>query len=68
MTGAPILAARSMILTILRGVGFGERAAEDGEVLGEDEDQAAFDAAVAGDEAVAVDTSARPCRNRGSGG
>ena len=39
----------------LGGVGFGERAAEDGEVLGEDEDEAAFDAAVAGDEAVAED-------------
>ena len=37
----------------LGGVGFGERAAEDGEVLGEDEDQAAFDASVAGEEAVA---------------
>ena len=40
-------------LADLGGVGFGERAAEDGEVLGEDEDQAAVDAAVAGDEAVA---------------
>ena len=39
----------------LGGVGFGERSAEDGEVLGEDEDEAAFDASVAGDEAVAVD-------------
>ena len=37
----------------LGGVGFGERAAEDGEVLGEDEDEAALDASVAGDEAVA---------------
>ena len=36
-----------------RGVGFGERAAEDGEILREDVDQAAGDAAVAGDEAVA---------------
>ncbi len=35
------------------GVGFGERAAEDGEVLREDEDETAFDASVAGDEAVA---------------
>ncbi len=39
----------------LGGVGLGERAAEDGEVLGEDEDDAAVDAAVAGDEAVAGD-------------
>ena len=38
----------------LGGVGFGERAAENGEILGEDEDQPALDAAVAGDEAVAV--------------
>ena len=52
----------------LGGVGFRERAAEDGEVLREDEDQAAVDAAVAGDEAVAGDTSARPCRSRCSGG
>ncbi len=37
----------------LGGVGFGERAAEDGEVLSEDEDETAFDASVAGDEAVA---------------
>ncbi len=51
----------------LGGVGFRERAAEDGEVLGEDEDQAAFDAAVAGDEAVAVELSAPPCRSRCSG-
>ena len=38
----------------LGGVGFGKRAAEDGEVLREDENQAAFDASVAGDEAVSV--------------
>ncbi len=42
-------------MTILPAFDFGERSAEDGEVLGEDEDHAAFDAAVAGDEAVAVD-------------
>ena len=35
------------------GVGFRERAAEDGEILGEDVHQAAINAAVAGDEAVA---------------
>ena len=37
----------------LRGVGFGQRAAEDSEVLREDVHQAATDAPVAGDEAVA---------------
>ena len=44
-----------MILTILAALDFGEGAAEDGEVLREDEDDAAVDAAVAGDEAVAGD-------------
>ncbi len=38
----------------LRGVGLRQRAAEHGEVLGEDEHQPALDAAVAGDEAVAI--------------
>ena len=42
-------------LADLLRVGFGERAAEDGEILREDVDQAAVDAAVAGDEAVAGD-------------
>ena len=37
----------------LGGVGFGERSAEDGEVLREGVDEAAIDAAVAGDDAVA---------------
>ena len=37
----------------LGGVGLRERAAEDGEVLREDEHQPAFDAAIAGEEAVA---------------
>ena len=37
----------------LGGVGFRQRTAEDGEVLREDEDQPAFDAAIAGEEAVA---------------
>ncbi len=36
-------------------VGFGKRAAEDGEILREDVDRAAVDAAVAGDEAIAGD-------------
>ena len=38
----------------LSRIRFGKRAAEDGEVLREDIDEPAFDAAVAGDEAVAV--------------
>ncbi len=38
----------------LRGVGLRQRAAKDGEILREDEYQAAFDPPVAGDEAVAV--------------
>ena len=38
----------------LRRIGQGERAAEDGEILREDEHQPALDASVAGDEAVAV--------------
>ena len=42
-------------LADLRGVGFGERAAEDGEVLREGVDDAAVDAAVAADDAVAGD-------------
>ena len=45
-------------LADLQRVGFGERAAEHGEVLREDVDQAAVDAAVAGDEAVAGDVAA----------
>ena len=36
-------------------MGLGQRAAEDGEVLGEQEDRAAVDGAVAGDHAVAQD-------------
>src|SRR6266849_2008958 len=43
----------------LLGEGAGEAAAEDGEVLREDEHQAAVDGAVAGDHAVAVDLSLR---------
>ena len=39
----------------LGGIRFGERTAEDGEILGKDKYQTAFDAAVSGDEAVAVD-------------
>ena len=47
-------------LADLLGEDLGERAAEDGEVLGEDEDLAAEDLAVAGDDRVAV----RPVRHR----
>src|ERR1019366_1991924 len=38
----------------LGGVGLGERAAEHGEVLSEDEDQAAFNSSVSGEAAVTV--------------
>ena len=55
MTGAPVLSARSMILTIFLRVGFRKRPAEDREILREDVGRAAVDQAVAGDEAVAVD-------------
>ena len=43
ITGAPTLAARSMTLHHLLGHHLAERAAEDGEVLAEDEDRAAVD-------------------------
>ena len=55
MTGAPDLHGQVHDLADLRGEGLGERAAEDGEVLGEDEDRAALDPAVARDHAVAGD-------------
>ena len=42
-------------MQIFCGVGLGEAAAEDREVLGEDVDEPAVDAAVAGDHAVARD-------------
>jgi hypothetical protein len=54
MIGQPVLIARSMTLTIFSPKTSPERAAEDGEVLGEDADLAAVDRAVAGDDAVAV--------------
>ena len=53
MTGAPFRIARSMILQIFSAWASGERAAEDGEVLGEDIHQPAVDPARAGDHAVA---------------
>ena len=53
MTGAPTFIAWSMILQIFSACASRERAAEHGEVLAEDEDQAAVDRAVAGDHAVA---------------
>ena len=43
-----------MILHDLSGIGFGERAAEHREVLREDVNQAALDAAIARDEPVAI--------------
>ena len=52
----------------LGGVGFRQRSAEDGEVLGEGEHLTAVDEAVAGDDAVAGNDLLRPCRSRGSGG
>ena len=51
----------------LGGVGLRERAAEDREVLREGVDDAAVDAALAGDDAVAGDHLVGPCRSRGSG-
>ena len=53
-----------MIFTDFFRVGFGKGTAEDREVLRENENQAAVDPAIAGDEAIAVDTSAPPSRNR----
>ena len=53
MTGAPFRTARSMTLQIFSACASRERAAEHGEVLGEDVDQPAVDPAVAGDDAVA---------------
>src|ERR1700732_155046 len=55
ISGAPIFAARSMILTILAGLALEHRPAENRKVLGKDEDQPSFNASVAGDEAVAVE-------------
>ena len=55
MTGAPTWIAWSMILQIFSAWASTERAAEHGEVLAEDEDQAAVDGAMAGDHAVAGD-------------
>ena len=65
--GAPLRIAMSMTLHDLRGVGFRQRAAEDGEVLREGVDDAAVDAAVAGDDAVAGNDLLAPCRSRCSG-
>jgi hypothetical protein len=54
-TGAPVLHGAVHDLADFLRVGFRERAAEYGEVLREDVDQAGVDVAVAGDEAVAGD-------------
>ena len=53
MTGAPTFIAMSITLQIFCAWRSRERAAEDGEILREDEDQAAVDRARAGDDAVA---------------
>ena len=55
-------------LADLLGVGAAQAAAEDREVLREDEDLAPVDQAVAGDDAVAQDLLLSPCRSRCSGG
>ena len=52
-TGAPTFMASIHHLADLLGVGLGERAAKDREVLREDEDAAAVNEAVTGDDAVA---------------
>ncbi len=52
-TGAPDLDREIHDLADLGGIGLGQRAAEDGEILGEDEDRPSIDPAVAGDDAVA---------------
>src|SRR4029079_13042235 len=51
--GSAVLDRQVHHLADLLGVGLRQRAAEDGEVLGEEEDHAAVDRAVAGDDAVA---------------
>ena len=53
-------------LADLLGMGLRQRAAEDGEVLAEDEDQPAVDRAVAGDHAVARDLLLRHAEIRGA--
>ena len=53
ITGAPIFIARSITLQIFSANASRERAAEDGEVLREDEDLPPVDRPVAGDDAVA---------------
>jgi hypothetical protein len=53
MTGQPIFAARSITLHIFSAITSPERAAEHGEVLGEDADLAAVDRPVARDHRVA---------------
>ena len=67
ITGAPTFIAWSITLQIFSACASRQRAAEDGEVLAEDEHQAAVDHAVAGDDAVARDLVVRPCRSRRSG-
>ncbi len=53
ITGAPTWIARSMILQIFSACASDKRAAEHGEVLAEDEHEAAVDGALAGHHAIA---------------
>ena len=55
MIGARLRSAMSCTFIDLLGMRFRKRAAEHGEILGEDEDRAAVDRAPAGDDAVAGD-------------
>ena len=64
MTGAPTFIAMSMTLQIFWAWRSRQRAAEHGEVLREDVDQAAVDRARSGDDAVAGELLASPCRSR----
>ena len=64
--GHPGLHRQIHDLANLARIGLRERPAEHREVLCEDEDRTTVDASGAGDHAVAGDTSARPCRSRGS--
>ena len=59
--------AMSMILWIFVGVGLAQRAAEDPEVVGVDEDRPALDRAPAGDDTVGVRLLAPPGRTRSPG-
>ena len=68
MTGAPFREREIHDLADLLGVGFRERAAEDGEVLGEDVDQPAVDPARIRSRRRRPEIPAAPARNRWRGG